>query len=130
MRYLLACFLHTPSRPMNRTGNPDFHKIRNRDNTALNAKKAETANVKALAVYDRLAKLQDDPHTRARVKTLLADGQKESLTLKGLCAVLQNLGVPAPSGGEEAKWHPTSVKRLRDQVLALKGIDILRFWSE
>ncbi|WP_143520351.1 hypothetical protein [Halopseudomonas pelagia] len=115
---------------MNRTGNPDFGKIRNRDNSALNAKKANTANAKALAVYEVLDELKDRPTEGEGIRNLLAERHRESLTLRGLCYVLRHLNVPTPSGQGSDKWQPNTARRLRARVLALNGIDILSFWSE
>jgi hypothetical protein len=115
---------------MNSTGNPNFKKIRNCDNTALNVKKAETADVGALATYDQLVKLKDDPKKGIIIKRELAKRPSDALSLKMLIVMLDELDVPPPSRKDGAKWHPNSITRLRKRIMNLKGVDILKFWSE
>jgi hypothetical protein len=115
---------------MNLTGNPNFNKIRNRDNTALNLKRAETADMRALAAYDQLAKLKDDPEKGIIIKRVLARRSRGALSLKMLIMMLQELNVPPPSSKDGAEWHPNTITRLRNRIMNLKGVDILKFWSE
>lgn len=110
---------------MNKLGNPDFLKIRNKDVKAFNDKKKQTANELSLQTYARMIEIFDDEIFRQKLNAYMKKEDMKQLTLAQMAGILSNYGIKTPSG-KRSNWRPATISRLRARILNLKNIDILK----
>lgn len=102
---------------MNKHGNPDFHKIRNTDNSKANQAIKKRVEREAIEFYEKLVSDKRFDMYKAGLAR-----QNKKLTLAGIALFLERAQILTPSG--KPNWHVQQVRRIDDKLKDLLKVSL------